>query len=114
VCKKTKELKMYKIKYNNEYIGGVTPLIKWLMFNYKGHFINTYHTPHKNGFDKYIDKDQFINLKNNLNMNQKELSNFLGVSQRSISRIINGEPIGKAIINKLKKTFGESKYTFNN
>lgn len=103
----------YNIKENKDYIGGQPPLIKWFMFNYKGHFINTYHTPHKDGFDRYIDKDQFINLKNCLNMNQKQFSEFLGISVRTISRIENGNSIGLTVILKLEKTLGETKYTWS-
>ena len=49
-------------KENKNYIGDIPPLIKWGMFCYKGFFINTYHTPHEDGFDRYVDKDQLINL----------------------------------------------------
>ena len=103
----------YNIKKSEDYLGGYPPLIKWFMFNYQNHFINIYHTPYKDGFDKYIDKDQFKNLKNCLNMNQKEFSQFLGISVRTISRIENGDPIGSTIISKLEKTLGESKYTWS-
>ena len=50
-----KKLKVYD-KRDFDYHNGIPPLIKWWSYNYKGHFINTYHTPHKAGFDKYIDK----------------------------------------------------------
>tara|TARA_R110002020_G_scaffold252314_1_gene466161 strand:+ start:314 stop:655 length:342 start_codon:yes stop_codon:yes gene_type:complete len=109
---KIKKIENYD-KDDFDYHNGIPPLIKWWMYNYKGHFINTYHTPHKAGFDRYVDKDQFINFKNYLNMNQKELSEFLGISVRTISRIETGNPIGAGVLRKLDKVLGEAKWTWS-
>ena len=107
-----KKLKVYD-KRDFDYHNGIPPLIKWWSYNYKGHFINTYHTPHKAGFDRYIDKDQFINLRKYLNMNQKEFSKFLDVGIRTIQTIETGYPIGARTLRKFDKVLGEPKYTWS-
>ena len=109
---KIKKLKNYD-KNDFDYFKGTPPLIKWWMYNYHGHFINTYHTPHKAGFDKYIDKDQFLNLRKYLNMNQKQFSKFLGVGERTIQTIEAGNPIGSTTLRKFDKVLGEPKYTWS-
>ena len=106
-----KKLKIYD-KSDFDYHNGIPPLIKWWSYNYKGHFINTYHTPHKAGFDRYIDKDQFINLRKYLNMNQKQFSKFLNIGLRSLQKIESGNSIGSHIIDKMRNTLGETKYTW--
>ena len=102
---KIKKLKEYD-KNDISYLGGIPPLIKWFTFKYKNFYINKYHTPSKDGFVKYIDKNQFIFFRKNLNMTQKQFSKFLGISIRSIGRIENGYPVGSRIIWKLEKFFG--------
>ena len=99
-------------KENKNYIGNIPPLIKWGMFSYKGFFINTYHTPFEDGFIKYVDKDQLIYLRKYLNMNQKQFSKFLNIGLRSLQKIESGNSIGSHIIDKMRNTLGETKYTW--
>lgn len=106
---KIKKMEVYD-KNDIDYLNGIPPLIKWWTYYYNGHFINTYHTPHKSGFDRYVDKDQFKQLRKNLKMKQKEFANFLGISTRSVTRIENGNFIGMNVLEKLSKVFGDSKW----
>ena len=103
---KIEKLKEYDQNDIN-YLGGIPPLVKWWTFKYKNFFINTYHTPTKDGFKKYIDKNQFFFFRKNLNMSQKQFSKFLGISIRSICRIENGYPVSLRIFWKLEKFFGK-------
>lgn len=98
-------------KYTKQYKTN-KPLIRWWVFKYKNFFLNTYHTPHETGFERYIDFDQFIQLRKNLKMSQKEFSKFLGISTRSVCRIENGHFINLNLLNKLKKVLGKSKWTW--
>ncbi len=99
-------------KENKNYIGDIPPLIKWGMFCYKGFFINTYHTPDEDGFDRYVDKDQLIYLRKSLAMNQKQFSKFLNIGLRSLQKIESGNSIGLHIIHKMQNVLGETKYTW--
>ncbi len=107
-----KKLKIYD-KSDFDYHNGIPPLIKWWSYNYKGHFINTYHTPHKAGFDRYVDKDQFKNLRNTLNMNQKHFAKFLGIAHNTVSKIELGKTVNATVFRKLNKVLGEPKYTWS-
>jgi len=64
-------------------------------------------------FQYYLNSFDFKNLRKNMGMNQKDFSIFLGVSQRSISRIESKKYIGLNLLHKLKEVLGQWKFNCN-
>ena len=59
-------------------------------------------------FQYYLNNFDFKNLRKYMGMNQKDFSIFLGVSERSISRIESKNYVGLNLLHKLKEVLGET------